>query len=489
MSKYCIITIQIHTYIPTHMPHSREHLFKSIATLTAVLGVVFTGQQTADAAYTELTGATSVWQARLSGATLSNSKLSVKNYSPQERIALRLQSRLRAKGTKSSPTLSTLTEAVTQRQKLLQKQLRIAFITEEDSDQHVWDVSAQRYPLWIKPEFSLTNASFSLDTSAIVQTMNSENILSVDVPTHAVLKRVDWNDPGDTKTVSRAEVEGYAKPGYLPDYESASEEIAKAFATDMDTVSIPLKKIDGRIINMTGEDLGDLVLWATGKSDYKGSTYARTKNVQKALNEHVNNTIVRPGENFAFNSTLDGLVSQGNGWHMAKVIYNGGDLEYAPGGGICQASTTVYRAAVNAGFPVVARRAHSLYVSYYEKYGVGIDATIYPGSQDLVFTNDTASPLLIQSYNDGTEAYVNIFGSPDGRTVELNGPFFASNAPEGIDISSREILWEQRVTYPSGEHKVTEISSRYKTLPKYIVQKYEPTQTVHASAPVASVLP
>ena len=471
------------------MPHSREHLFKSIATLTAVLGVVFIGQQTADAKNTELTGATSVWHARLSGAMLSDKTISVKSYSPQERIALRLQNRLRTKGMKSSPPLSKLTEAVKQRQNLLQKQLRVTFMTEEDADQHVWDVSAQRYPLWIKPDFSLTNASFSLDASVIAETMHSESVLAVDVPTHAVLKRVDWNEPGDTKSVSRAEVEGYAKPGYLPDVASASEEIAKAFIAETDTVSIPLEKIDGRIINMTGEDLGDLVLWATGKSDYTGSTYARTKNVQKALSEHVNNTIVRPGENFAFNSTLDGLVSQGNGWHMAKVIYNGGDLEYAPGGGICQASTTVYRAAVNAGFPVVKRRSHSLYVSYYEKHGVGIDATIYPGSQDLVFTNDTDSPLLIQSYNDGTEAYVNIFGSPDGRTVELNGPYFASNAPEGTDISSREILWEQRVTYPSGAQVDTEIFSRYKILPQYIVQKYEPTQIVHASAPVASVLP
>ena len=470
------------------MQHSREHLFKSIAVLTAVLGIVFMGQHTESASGTPLTGATSFWQARLSSTSLYKKSAPIQSYSPQERIALRLQHRLRAKGLKSAPPLSKLTEAVAQRQKLLQKNLRVTFSTDDNAEHDVWDVSAQRYPLWITPTFSLTNASFSIDTNAIEKTLTSENVLSLNVPTSAVLHKVDWNDPSDKKSVSRAEVEGYAKSGYLPDYVSASENIAKAFVSNENAVSIPLQKIDGRIINKSGEDMGDLVLWATGRSDYTGSTYSRTKNVQKALDEHVNNTVVRPGENFSFNSTLNGPVSQGNGWYMAKVIYNGGDLEYAPGGGICQASTTVYRAVVNAGFPVAQRRAHSLFVQYYEKHGVGIDATIYPGSQDLVFTNDTNSPLLIQSYNDGTEAYVNIFGSPDGRTVELNGPYFASNAPEGTDISSREILWEQQVTYPSGEQRDVEISSRYKTLPKYVAQTYQPTEIVHASAPVASIL-
>ena len=326
----------------TLMPHSREHLLKSIATLTAVLGIVCIGQHSGDVSRAQLTGETSIWQARLTSRTLFKKTVSPQTYSPQERVALRLQNRLRTQGTKSAPPLSQLKKAVTQRQKLLQKQLRVSFATDDNAEHEVWDVSAQRYPLWIKPSFSLTAASFSIDTTAIHNTLNTQNILSLDVPTFATLKNVQWNDPSDSNSISRVEVEGYAKSGYLPDYASASEDIAKAFSSEGDIVSIPLQKIDGRIINNTGEDLGDLVLWATGKSDYAGSTYSRTKNVQKALNEHVNNTIVRPGEDFSFNSTLNGPVSQGNGWYMAKVIYNGGDLEYAPGGGICQASTTVY---------------------------------------------------------------------------------------------------------------------------------------------------
>jgi len=474
------------------MRHTRAHHIRSLAVLTSVLGVVFFNQQGMGTRHS-LDVASLQWQARLGSAKTMRSPSIYKNLSQDERIALRLQKRLRSNGNMSAPPMDELIKAVKQRQSLLGRHFKVSFSTDESPEHAVWNVSAQRYPLWLKPSFTLRDASYTLDTTAIEKTMNNEHVVSVDAPVHAVLQSVSWKELYNTKTVSRAKVDGIAKSGYLPDAAVASSSIAKAFTSDFESITIPLQKIDGRIVNMTGEDLGDLVLWGQGKSDYTGSTYARKMNVQKALNEHVLNTLVEPGAQFSFNSTLNGAVSQGNGWHMAKVIYNGGDLEYAPGGGICQASTTVYRAIVNAGFPVEARRAHSLYVSYYEKHGVGIDATIYPGSQDLVFTNDTAKPLLIQSYNDGSEAYVNIYGTPDGRTVELSGPYFAANAPEGYQYQGRnlkltEIAWDQTVTYPNGDVHTVQIGSRYKSLPQYLAKKYEPTEVIHASAPLASAL-
>jgi hypothetical protein len=475
------------------MQHTREHHIKSIAVLTAVLGLVFAAQHGARSNQASLSTISSMWQGRLGSTRTYNKPSASRGHSQEERIAMRLQRRLRNSGTQSAPPLSELVDAVEQRQDLLSRHFRVAFATEDNEEQTVWDVSAQRYPLWIRPSFTLRDASFTLNTTAIEHTMSSESVLEVDAPINAVLKNVEWKEFGSRKNASRAEVEGVAKSGYLPDPDLAAGSIAKAFGSDLESITIPLEKIDGRIVNMTGEDMGELVLWGQGRSDYTGSTYARKMNVQKALNQHVLNTIVRPGEQYSFNSTLDGPVSQGNGWHMAKVIFNGGDLEFAPGGGICQASTTVYRAIVNAGFPVEERRAHSLYVSYYEKHGVGIDATIYPGSQDLVFTNDTENPLLIQSYNDGMEAFVNIYGTPDGRTVELAGPFFAANAPDdyqykGRNLKLTEIAWDQKVIYKNGDVRTTQIGSRYKTLPQYLAKKYLPNEVVHASAPLASAL-
>ena len=166
-------------------------------------------------------------------------------------------------------------------------------------------------------------------------------------------------------------------------------------------------------------------------------------------------------------------------------------LVYEPGGGICQASTTVYRAALLAGFPVIERKAHSLYVTYYKKYGVGIDATIYPGSQDLSFRNDSKYPIIVQAYHEGTNAYVNIYGTPDGRVATLNGPYFAATAPKEVvkqagGIGSNEIVWLHSVQYPDGRTTTDTVESRYKQLPRSLVTEYPvPERDAHVAESVA----
>ena len=486
MSNYCIIIEEVkHTL--TFMHYLIKSHRRSIATLTGVLTIasLVTYHHTAVLSMEHNGG----WLA-MSSNSRSFSRMQKNKYahSPTHRVALRMQNRLRRRGSRAVPSIDVLAKAVESRQQLLKKQVSVHFATEENPEHTVWVVSASRYPLWITPLFTMTEARFVFNPDQIEKSFIDENILTVEPPVHAVLRNIIPKE--HEKSVARAEIEGTARSGYLANEKLIATSIAKAFHTELDQISIPLAKEDGRIVNMTDLDLGDLKLWASGRSDYTGSTYARANNVRKALNEHVQNTVVAPGDTYSFNSTLDGAVSVANGWNMAKVIFNGGDLEYAPGGGICQASTTVFRAIVNAGFPVVERRAHSLFVSYYKKHGVGIDATIYPGSQDLSFVNDSSNYLVIQSYNDGSEAYVNIYGTPDGRAVALAGPYFSSTAPEsllykGRQIKETEIVWVQRVDYPNGESREYQIGSRYKTLPQSLAKEYEPQQTIHASAPLA----
>ncbi len=473
------------------MDSTIKQQLRSIATLTGVLTVLTIGANTSTPSTTP-NAAHEAWSAQL-GTTPIYSRVEYRNVpnTPEHRIAVRLQKRLRKHGNRVSPSVNALAEAIKQRQELLTKRLTVQLVTDEHREPVVWSVSAQRYPLWIQASISATKAEFMFSPEQIVQTLENEQVVDIEPPTHAVLKNIVFKED-DTEGVHRAEVEGVAKPGYMMDSALVAQSVTKAFASNIEEIRVPLKREEGRIINMTGLELGDLSLWANGLSDYTGSTWSRSQNVRKALDQHVNNTVVMPGETFSFNDTLDGRVTQGNGWYMSKVIYNGGDLEYAPGGGICQASTTVFRAIVNAGFPVVERRAHSLYVSYYKEHGVGIDATIYPGSQDLVFENDSENPLLIQAYSDGYEAHVNIYGTPDNRTVELEGPYFASTAPEGFTyqgraVKSNEIVWVQRVHYNQGGVREYQIGSRYRTLPQSLAREFPPQERVHASAPLASM--
>lgn len=403
------------------------------------------------------------------------------------RIAARLQKRLRLSGAKIAPPVASLEQFVRDRQALLRHKSTVTFIADPNVKGQTWDISAQRYPLWLSTEFSAATASIRIDTNAIARSMKEDAALHIRTPEHAIAKNVMWSEHGEK--ASRVIVEGIAKSGYSLDEKNATAGIAAAFKNGKEEITIHLDFVPGKILNETGLNLGALQLLSTGRSDFRGSDNSRIANVKKAIDQHVNNTIVGTDEEYSFNATLDGPVSQGNGWHMAKVIFNGGDLEYAPGGGICQASTTVYRAVLLAGLPVLERKAHSLYVTYYKKFGVGIDATIYPGSQDLTFRNDTGNPLIIQSYYEGTEAFVNIYGTPDGRVAELQGPYFAATAPSEViesakGIASNEIVWIHTVRMADGTIRTGEVSSRYKQMPRSLITEYATPETIlHAAAP------
>jgi vancomycin resistance protein YoaR len=66
------------------------------------------------------------------------------------------------------------------------------------------------------------------------------------------------------------------------------------------------------------------------------------------------------------------------------------------GGGLCQVSSTAFRAAMNGGLPITQRRNHAYAVQYYAPQGT--DATIYPGVVDLKFINDTPGDILIWAF-------------------------------------------------------------------------------------------
>jgi vancomycin resistance protein YoaR len=222
-------------------------------------------------------------------------------------------------------------------------------------------------------------------------------------------------------------------------------------------------------VNETGENLGELTLLASGVSNWEGSPSGRDYNVRKGLNEKVNNILLAPGEEYDFNKNL-GPVTNSAGWQNSLAIFRGSELIPVPGGGLCQVSTTVYRAAINAGLEITERSNHSLYVHYYKAYGDGLDAAIYPGSKNLRFTNDTDNYMLLQAYDDGYDGFVNIYGTPDGRDVELVGPFYPNDIPEEwqdrISLAYNQIGWWQIITDADGnvlEEK--QLTGSYRSIP------------------------
>ena len=179
--------------------------------------------------------------------------------------------------------------------------------------------------------------------------------------------------------------------------------------------------------------------------------------------------IVAPGETFSFNATLGDSVELHDGWKTSLGIFNGEDLEPTAGGGICQVSTTVYRAGVAAGLPIKEKRNHSIYVKYYREYGEGLDATIFLNSQDLIFENDTGNYILFYAYYVGDEAVVELYGTPDGRKVVLEGPFRRHDAPDDVlnpentwGLGHNDIGWRQTIARADGTEEKNILLSRYR---------------------------
>jgi len=113
-------------------------------------------------------------------------------------------------------------------------------------------------------------------------------------------------------------------------------------------------------------------------------------------------------------------VSRATGYKPAYVIQQGRTV-LGDGGGVCQVSTTVFRAALNAGLPILERKGHSYRVGYYEP-PVGMDATIYDPAPDFRFINDTGHYILFIARTEGDQAVFEFYGTRDGRVASTTQP-------------------------------------------------------------------
>jgi len=233
-------------------------------------------------------------------------------------------------------------------------------------------------------------------------------------------------EPGDVSIYTDENdeiiIEGQGKNGRMIKQDFFNDVLAIAINQNFAEAPIPVQE---RKANVEVSDdlrlLGIESLIGTGRSAFVGSTTNRIHNINTGM-RRFNGTLIAPGEVFSFIEHL-GPVDASTGYRPELVIKPEGTIkEY--GGGLCQVSSTMYRAAIFSGLPIVERTPHSYAVSYYAQvYGYGLDASIYIGVLDLKFKNDTAGHILVQAYTEGTNAYFKFYGTDDGRSVEMEGPY------------------------------------------------------------------
>ncbi len=170
-------------------------------------------------------------------------------------------------------------------------------------------------------------------------------------------------------------------------------------------------------------------LLATGETNYYGSSAARIKNIHVGIS-HFQDRLMSD-KVFSFNKMV-GPIELTTGFVTGLVI-SGERTADGVGGGICQVSSTVFRALYGAGLPLVERRNHSYQVHYYNPQG--LDATVYQPTQDLKFTNDTGGALWFQAEWNDAEARLtaHVFGKPRDFTVSIDKPKVLSTTPSPVD--------------------------------------------------------
>ncbi|MFH0937334.1 MAG: VanW family protein [Candidatus Daviesbacteria bacterium] len=192
-------------------------------------------------------------------------------------------------------------------------------------------------------------------------------------------------------------------------------------------IDLPVKKTLPKIGTGEVNDFGITGLLGEGLSNFSGSIDNRIYNIRLAASR-LNGNLIAPGKIFSFNSAV-GDISAATGYKQAYIIKEGRTV-LDDGGGVCQVSTTLFRAVLNSGLPVTKRTAHAYRVGYYEQgFPPGLDATVFAPSVDFQFKNDTSSYVLIQAHAFGLTLYVDLYGSPDGRVVTISKPKVTDQTP------------------------------------------------------------
>jgi vancomycin resistance protein YoaR len=318
-------------------------------------------------------------------------------------------------------TADQIEEAKIRAEKLLDKKL----IIKHDDSYHTWVLEKQ-------PLIALVSFNGDFDQEALqtyVETLSEEvdrQPVNARFQFDAAINRVTEFSPalaGLTTNIAESTTELDNALNELERDELKENEVALVV-----TEAFPEISLD------TVNDLGIRELLGRGVSTYTGSIASRVHNVALAASR-ISGVLIKPGETFSFNANV-GDITRETGYQAAYVIKNG-RTELGDGGGVCQDSTTVFRAALDAGLPIVERRGHSYRVGYYEQNAKpGLDATVYSPSTDLKFLNDTPGHLLLQTIVDSPNRVltVELYGTDDGREAEVKNHKLWDVSPPPPDV-------------------------------------------------------
>lgn len=196
-----------------------------------------------------------------------------------------------------------------------------------------------------------------------------------------------------------------------------------------ETVTLTAQALKPQITLAKSNQFGIEELVAVGKSNYAGSIPERIHNLTLATSKF-NGVLVPKDGTISFNDIV-GDISSNTGYKPAYII-KAGKTVLGDGGGVCQVSTTLFRAALQAGLPILERTAHAYRVGYYENDAKpGFDATVYGPTVDLKVKNNTPGYLLIQAEVDHAtgNVFFRFYGKKDDRQIYISPGILTDVSP------------------------------------------------------------
>lgn len=258
--------------------------------------------------------------------------------------------------------------------------------------------------------------SLSLDSEALLETVSGQLEEAAVAPLNASLALEDGK-----AVVTKA------RSGKVVDEEKLVKEVEAALGAKGKerTVKVGTTKVNPKVTDADAKNW-DVSAMATFRSTFPSdaANADRTENIRVGLG-HVNGTVVMPGETFSLADTLAPITPE-RGYVEAGVISDG-RLVKGIGGGLSQVSTTVLNTAWDSGVELVEFHPHSYYIS---RYPVGKEATIAVGVLDNRWTNDTNTPILIQSFIEGDEIVMTFWGDRQYQVDTITGGRANVIAPE-----------------------------------------------------------
>ncbi|NKY41256.1 VanW family protein, partial [Cellulomonas septica] len=335
----------------------------------------------------------------------------------------------------------------------------------------------------LEPAVVTANASFVPVDGELVLQMNGEALSAAVLEDLPDLLTASEDAHFDLSSGAPVIVPG--TPGTTLDPASLATAVADAAVASARSATVELVQADPAESTAELEALGIKEIVSEFSTPLT-SEPRRTQNIANGASK-ISGTLIRPDETFSLTDAL-GPVDAAHGFVQAGAIVSGEHVD-AWGGGLSQISTTTYNAAHFAGFEDIEHKPHS---EWFARYPEGREATIFTGTLDMRWKNNTPYGALVQSWVEGGRVYVRIWGTKYWTVESTTSPRSGVVSPTTVYSQSATCepqsagnpgfsVTVTRKLYLNGELKDTDTNSwRYKPQNK-IVCGAPPSATPPAS--------